>query len=397
MAEGDDSDMRRNELRQPLRRRGVWEKLWAKRPSALWVASVSAALLLTAGAVWLARIPYPYAGEPVVTVKIPPVAELTTAATDPAPRSEAAPPETPPEDEDSRKIEILEATPQETVETEAAIIISPRRSLKPAPFAEVSETGPYGALPRIGAGNKKPQNIYARPVSASILHSNMPKVAIALGGMGLNTELTHKAIKSLPGEVTFAFAPYGENLQVQVNKARADGHEVMLQLPLEPFGFPAANPGPKTLMAEADAGANLDALAWHMGRFAGYTGITNYMGARFLTEAQALRPVLAEMKKRGLVFLDDGAAGRSMAAQVGQVVGLPVRNGMKVIDSEPTEEGIEKALAELETEAREKGIAIGTGTGLDVTIDVIDQWSRSLAEKGILLVPVSAAYRGRAS
>ncbi|QIG47870.1 divergent polysaccharide deacetylase family protein [Nordella sp. HKS 07] len=389
--------MRRNEFRQPLRRRGAWEKLWAKRPSSLWVASVSAIVLLTAGTVWLSRVPYPYAGEPVIVVKIPPVAELNTASTDPAPRPEAEAPETPSEDEDSRKVEILEAPPQETVETEAAIIISPRRSLKPAPFAEVSETGPYGALPRIGAGNKKPHNIYARPVSASILYSNMPKVAIALGGMGLNTELTQKAIKSLPGEVTFAFAPYGENLQVQVNKARADGHEVMLQLPLEPFGFPAANPGPKTLMAHADAGANLDALAWHMGRFAGYTGITNYMGARFLTDAQALRPVLAEMKKRGVVFLDDGQAARSMAAQVGQVVGLPVRNGVKVIDLDATEEGIEKALEELETEARDKGVAIGTGTGLDVTIDTLDQWSRSLSEKGILLVPVSAAYRGRAS
>ncbi|HTN96290.1 MAG TPA: divergent polysaccharide deacetylase family protein [Nordella sp.] len=390
--------MRRNELRQPLRRRGAWEKLWANRPSALWAASVAGALLLTAGAVWLARIPYPYAGEPVVMVKIPPAEELITASTDPAPKPEAAEAaEALPDDEDRKKVEILEATPQETVETEAAIIISPRRTLKPAPFAEVSETGPYGALPRIGAGNRKPQNVYARSVSASIVQSNMPKVAIVLGGMGLNVELTQKAMRGLPGEVTFAFAPYGEDLQAQVNKARAQGHEILLQLPLEPVGYPAANPGPKTLMAQGNGQANLDALAWHMGRFAGYTGITNYMGGRFLTEVQALRPVLAEMKKRGLVFLDDSTASRSMAAQIGQIVGLPVRSSAKVIDAEPTEQAIEQALDELEAEAREKGFAIGTGTGLAVTIEAVDQWSRSLAEKGILLVPVSAAYRGRAS
>lgn len=393
--------MRRNELRQPLRRRGACEKLWAKRPSALWAASLSAALLLTAGAAGLARFPHPYAGEPVLMVKIPPVAELTTASIDPAPKPEASASaeaeasEVP--DEDSRKVEILEATPQETVQTEAAIIVSPRRSLKPAPFAEVSEAGPYGTLPRIGAGNRKPQTVYARPVSMSILSSDMPKVAIVLGGMGLNAELTQKAIRTLPGEVTFAFAPYGDDLQAQVNRARSQGHEILLQLPLEPFGYPAANPGPKTLMAQAKSEANLDALAWHMGRFAGYTGVTNYMGARFLTEIQAMRPVFAEMKKRGLVFLDDGTANRSMAPQVGQIVGLPVRNGMKVIDQEPTDEAIDQALTALETEAREKGFAIGTGTGLPVTIDAVDQWSRSLAEKGILLVPVSAAYRGRAS
>ncbi len=388
-----------NELRQPLRRRGAFEKLWAKRPSALLAATLAVALFLVLTALWLIRTPYPYAGEPIVMVRIPPL-EVMTASTDKAPEIAPKEEETEPvekeDDGERQKFEIIESTPQDTVETEAAIIVSPRRSLKPAPLAEVSEAGPYGTMPRIGAGNKKPQNVYARSVPAGIIHSDMPKVAILLGGMGLNAELTKKAIGQLPGEVTFAFAPYGEDLQAQVNRARAQGHEIMLQLPLEPFGYPASNPGPKTLMASGDANANLDALAWHMGRFAGYTGIINYMGAKFLSDAEALRPVLAELRKRGLVFLDDGTAGRSMAAQVGKIVGLPVRNGAKVIDADPDQQSIEQALSELEQEARASGVAIGTGTGLDATIDAVDQWSRSLAEKGILLVPVSAAYQGRA-
>lgn len=393
--------MRRDELRQPLRRRGAFEKLWAKRPPALAAASLATALSLAVAAAWLARIPYPYAGEPVVTVQIPPVEELKTASIDKAPEAQAdagnpAEAEDPADGGETQKLEILETEPQETVETETAIIVSPRRSLKPAPFAEVSQSGPYGALPRIGQGNRKPQAVYARPVAMGILHSDMPKVAILLGGMGLNRDLTQKAVRELPGEVTFAFAPYGDDLQAQVNKARAQGHEIMLQLPLEPFGYPAANPGPKTLMASADGKANLDALVWHMGRFAGYVGVSNYMGGRFLGEVQALRPVLAELKKRGLVFLDDGTAPRSMAGEVGKVVGVPVKNAGKVIDADPSPQAIDRALAELEAEARESGFAIGTGTGLEVTIEAVDQWSRSLAEKGILLVPVSAAYRGRA-
>jgi polysaccharide deacetylase 2 family uncharacterized protein YibQ len=394
--------MRRDELRQPLRRRGALEKLWEMRPSALTAASLATVLLLGLVAVWLVRTPHPFAGEPIVTVMIPPVEELKTSSIDKAPEAPAeadkpAEAEDPADAGERHKVEILEAEPQETVETDSAIIVSPRRSLKPAPFAEVSEAGPYGALPRIGQGNRKPQTVYARPVSMGVLHSDVPKVAILLGGMGLNRDLTQKATRDLPGEVTFAFAPYGEDLQAQVNRARAQGHEILLQLPLEPFGYPAANPGPKTLMASADGNANLDALAWHMGRFAGYIGITNYMGGRFLGEIQALRPVLAEMRKRGLLFLDDGTAPRSMAAEIGKVVGVPVKNAAKVIDADPDAQAIDKALADLEAEARETGLAIGTGTGLEVTIDAVDQWSRSLAEKGILLVPISAAYRGRAS
>jgi polysaccharide deacetylase 2 family uncharacterized protein YibQ len=79
------------------------------------------------------------------------------------------------------------------------------------------------------------------------------------------------------------------------------------------------------------------------------------------------------------------------------MVGLPVKNAAKVIDADPDAQSIDRALADLEAEAKETGFAIGTGTGLEVTIEAVDGWSRSLAEKGILLVPVSAAYRGRAS
>ena len=76
----------------------------------------------------------------------------------------------------------------------------------------------------------------SRPLA--VITSDRPKIAILLGGMGLNQQLTQKAIKELPGDVTLGFAPYGENLQAQVNRARAEGHEVMLQLPMEPVGYP---------------------------------------------------------------------------------------------------------------------------------------------------------------
>ncbi len=74
-----------------------------------------------------------------------------------------------------------------------------------------------------------------------------------------------------------------------------------------------------------------------------------------------------------------------------------MKSAAKVIDADPDAEAIDQALTELEAEAKETGFAIGAGTGLEVTIEAVDQWSRSLAEKGILLVPVSTVFRGSAS
>jgi polysaccharide deacetylase 2 family uncharacterized protein YibQ len=132
-----------------------------------------------------------------------------------------------------------------------------------------------------------------------------------------------------------------------------------------------------------------------MSRFAGYSGITNYMGARLLGEEDALRPVMKELKARGLVYLENGTGNPTLSAKLGQEVRLPVRNAGLVIDADPTAPAIAAALEQLEQEAIATGWAIGTGAGLEVTIETVAEWIKTLQEKGILLVPVSAAYKER--
>jgi polysaccharide deacetylase 2 family uncharacterized protein YibQ len=166
---------------------------------------------------------------------------------------------------------------------------------------------------------------------------------------------------------------------------------------MEPVGYPAKNPGPRTLLADAGDDENREALHWHMSRFAGYVGVTNFMGGRFLTVPKSLKPVLAEMKKRGLVFLEDATVPLSSTEAVAKATGLPSRRAHIVIDADPDPASIAAALQQLETEAQTNGIAIGTGAGLEVTIDAISEWAKQLEDKGILLVPVSAVYKGRMS
>jgi polysaccharide deacetylase 2 family uncharacterized protein YibQ len=224
----------------------------------------------------------------------------------------------------------------------------------------------------------------------------MPKVALLIGGMGLNAELTRATIEALPPEISLAFAPYGDNLQQQANAARARGHEVFLQLPMEPFGYPSIDPGPRTLVTSATAQQNIDSLYWHLSRFSGYAGVTNYLGAQFAASEKAFGPVLQELGKRGLVYVDDGSKGLSRATGLAGKFGLPARSATVTLDGD-TPEAIAAALQRLEAAARQNGFAIGTGAGLPATIKVIEQWHRSLGGRQIQLVPVSAAFASRRS
>lgn len=345
------------------------------------------------GSTWVARQPHPFAGEPIVVVAVPPPEQIKTASIEPVAEAPVQVEDIVPQDVEEVKLDA--EPPPKKYQQDAAVFISPRMPLTKAPIFAVTETTDVGMLPRIASTGKKPAEAYAKTVSMGIIHSEAPKIIIILGGMGLNEKLTNQAAKDLPAEVTFAFAPYGNNLQAQVDKARANGHEVLLQLPLEPVGFPATNPGPNTLLADAKDGENTTSLYWHMSRFAGYAGVINYMGGRFLSSAPAVKPLLMELRKRGLLFIEDGSLALSATEDVARSLQFQVRRGQLVIDVNADADSITSALNLLEEEANKNGFAIGTGSGLEITVRTVADWAKAAADRGVIFMPASAAFKGR--
>ena len=259
----------------------------------------------------------------------------------------------------------------------------------------VVEHANIGLLPRIGNNGEKPSDVYARQAQLSpVIGSGDPaRIALMIGGLGISASITDEAIARLPEAVTLAFAPYGRDLQLRVDQARRSGHEVMLQIPMEPFDYPDNDPGPHTLLADGSNSDNLERLYWLMARFSGYFGVTNYMGAKFTSSADAVLPIQKELARRGLALLDDGSSQRSQLAAVAAGQGLPAGRADLVIDNGQSRKQIAEALAQLEALARERGFAIGSGSALPATIEAIDEWSKELAARGIILVPVSAALK----
>ena len=115
----------------------------------------------------------------------------------------------------------------------------------------------------------------------------------------------------MPPAITLAFLPYTDDVQRWVGEARKRGHEVLLEVPMEPYDFPDSDPGPHTLRAGNGEDSNIDRLTWSLTRFTGYAGVTNLLGGRFMADANALEPVMTFLARRGLVFFDAGPAQRS--------------------------------------------------------------------------------------
>lgn len=254
------------------------------------------------------------------------------------------------------------------------------------PDRTLIEDGESGPLPIRAADGRRPADVYARPWSGA----RGARVAIVIGGLAVSQTGTQAAIEKLPAEVTLAFASQGNSVGRWMQAARRKGHEILMQAPLEPFDYPNVDPGRNTLTVDAKPEENILRLHQTLSRTTNYTGIMNYMGARFVADAGAMKPLMAELGKRGLLYLDDGSTSRSVAQDLAMQERVPFAASDAIIDGERDRSSILKKLDQLEATARAKGFALGTGSAFDITVDAVTSWVAEAKKRGIEIVPVSA-------
>ncbi len=412
MTSGHDELTRPLGLEPPAQKRWRVSLPWAQ----FFIATVAGLFLLLAG--FLAVVRDPQGGEPIAIAVIdrtiqkaePPAAPAGPAA--PAAQDESTPanalpgsghgvtvqaglpPKTPNRAAaaDVERDSGVKVIRQGGADSPGALVIqvpSPN-ALAPAPAEKLVERSRHGILPKIAADGTKPMQVYARPAPPP-LPKVAGRIAIVVGGVGLSQATTADAIVKLPPAVTLAFAPYGTDLERQAARAREDGHEILVQVPMEPFDYPDNDPGPHTLVTSTQSNETIDRLAWVMSRLPGYVGVMNYMGGKFTASDAALTPVLREVGGRGLLYLDDGSSPRSLAPSLATSLKVPAAKADVIVDAQPRGAAIDDQLARLEAVAREKGVAIGSANALPVSIDRIAAWAKTLEAKGIQLVPLTAA------
>ena len=265
-------------------------------------------------------------------------------------------------------------------------------TLPPAPVAELVEESQYGPLPRVATDGRRPIDVYARPSRYVVAKAgDPPRVAILVTGLGLPDTPAGDVLKGLPAPVSVAYGAYGRNLQESVSRARDNGHEVLLQIPLEPNNYPAVDPGPHTLLTSLPPEENMKRLQWLMSRYTGYVGVTNHMGEKFEATSASLTPVLEELKRRGLLYVDDGSVKESTVSQIAGTIGLDY----SVVSVQIDASNLAKQLAQLEATAKERGAAIGVVKATPATVKQLSDWAAKLQAKGFVLVPVSAAVRSQ--
>ena len=271
--------------------------------------------------------------------------------------------------------------------------LSPIRTSAPIPdpTPALTRATPLGAIPRIAADGRKPYDVYAHPHKEG---GAKPRVALLLGGLGLNRTLTERAITELPPEISLAFAPYAKDLDYWTKRARDAGHEVVIELPMEGHGANQEALGAAALLSNRATEDNLQRLEWLMSRFGGYFAATNYLGAKLSTNTKAMTPILSELRAAGVAYIDDTGAAED-AAIASRVAAVTVNRVIPPAPNDRARSTVQRELKALETAAKQNRVALGKTYAYAATIDEIDAWAATLHERGVAIAPASAILQIR--
>ena len=262
-----------------------------------------------------------------------------------------------------------------------------------SPIISLVETTEVGQLPK-AQGSQAPWKAYARPFDGP---ADKPKIAVIITGMGLARAPTLAGINQLVGGFTLAFDPYAKGIDDWVGIGRSNGHEALMQLPMETTDFPVLDPGPFALLTDLDAPQNIARMHQVLASAKGYVGLLQVMGSKFSSSETAMRPVLEEAKKRGLLFVGMEASNEDRGAAIAEEIALPSVYVDVKLDDVASGAAIDERLTELERIARERGHAVALAEAYPVTIAKLAEWVGSLAFKELALAPVSAVVTVPAS
>ncbi len=254
------------------------------------------------------------------------------------------------------------------------------------PDPDLVEDTEFGPLPVRGADGRRPFDVYRGAWSGK----QATRIAIVVGGLGISQTGSMEAVESLPAGVTLGFSPAGNSLDRWMQAARRGGHELLLQAPLEPVGYPTVDPGENTLTVAETVTGDFSAIYASLGKMTNYVGVMNYMGARFTAERSAMEPFIAELGRRGLMYLDDGSSARSVGKDTAVAAGVPAAAANVLLDQNQDPAAIAEQLDMLEKVARAQGSAIGVASAFGQSIGTIAAWIPAAEKRGIEIVPVSA-------
>ena len=220
-----------------------------------------------------------------------------------------------------------------------------------------------------------------------IKEKRRPRIAIIIDDLGYKQKLD-KAFIHFDLPLSLSILPHGPYTEYAVKESQRKGRETLLHMPMEPNGYPDLNSGPGSLLTSMNNSGIRKQVSDLIRKTPGIKGVNNHMGSKFTQRRNKMIPVLNELKKRKLFFVDSRTTTETVAFNTAKEIGVPAAKKDVFLDHEISHKAIRFQVERLMGIARYSGSAIGIGHPYKETYQVLKEYEAKL-KKDFVVVPVS--------
>lgn len=261
------------------------------------------------------------------------------------------------------------------------------------PLAGLTEhNDKYGDLPIIRVTDKlRPFDAYRQTFPADNL--DKPLVAVVMLDYGLSTKDSSSVLGVLPNGINLVLSTAASNTKNWAQQAYDHGHEVWLELAVEPEDYPLSDPGAHALLTSASIEQNQSALMSQLGAAVGYAGIFAVEPSPYFTSGADADFVSGGVFARGLGLIVNSAHADPVIKNAAIETKTPFYIGNMITATDPDQ--YQDNFKQAEATAKEKGFSIILFHPLPKTQKAILDWVGNLKAAGFALAPLSVlAERG---
>ncbi|MET0154915.1 MAG: divergent polysaccharide deacetylase family protein [Rickettsiales bacterium] len=226
------------------------------------------------------------------------------------------------------------------------------------------------------------------PPTVDFRDKGKPVVAVMVKGLGMSGFPTELA-QHLPDYVTLGFSPYSPSLDEDIKNAIENGHDVLINLPMESSDLTSEDPGPYSLLSAMTPEDNLRRLNLALSRTVRYAGVYTDQDEHFTSLPSAAMPIVKELKKREIELVYGAGYQNYSFIQLAEKNGYPVlatdAHVNSAIDGDAANDAMNAALES----AQKKGFAVLMVASYPMTIKLAEEWMNRVDKERATFVPVS--------
>jgi uncharacterized protein len=191
--------------------------------------------------------------------------------------------------------------------------------------------------------------------------------------------------------VTFAIMPNTKYGKEALTDAKANGHECIIHIPMEPLDYPQSNPGTNAIYVQLSQKEIEKRMEDYIHQLPGCVGANNHMGSFASSDVTAMQAVMRVLRRNNLYFVDSRTTSESVAFNMAQKGLVPAyRRDLFIDEPNLSEDNLRKQLALLQNLRSSQDYAIVImHCHTRAHLDYLNRFIRSVPALGYDIVPIS--------